>query len=634
MPKLSNYLLALVFYYPIGVVFYNLTPNAEAGWFCEQAASEKNGNNIMACGIGEGASEDLARKLALESAFVELDSICERSIDCRTFETLIEPQRNDCQKKGEKYRCIRAILAIITGTKRKAPFSKEVSNKEYLQKFDIVVRIEGSGKDLLPTNQGKGSVCSYDSSSLQKLMLDISSQEKQEALINETIKVPTSLECWPIHQRILYTLQRYTLSHLKYNDFLKNTLMQLEAPGADDRAYDILDYWQKLGPLDEAQWKIVLGLIERAQTSSLYRLLPKTIYLDVVRKEDYEIGKARLTEIGELAFKGKLGRPVPLTHNQSMELFIRSFKSYKNKQNPWAIAFLLTKYGPKIEEKDGHKIFSSLSSVYRDATDGEIKKQILTSMILLVNQHQPGPDWGDKLEDYLQAVAVEIGKLDDEEEDDLKQINLYHDHLKMFIAQSGAKLGESLALTKQDYQVKTRIKLCLDLKISCPNLIPDEDKLKKNLSSKKAKKRIESMEVLQKMPAMALSLEEDLFNNLIDGSKGDIDQSNEVIRHAAMALAGIPTQNKKILEYMVDLILRSRLHAQYIRETMGALLEPYWVKELEKGPERNQMMIMLELNEYKKLQKETCLFLEKHQQNANHYAVKDSAKRALLERCR
>lgn len=87
---------------------------AYSKWFCKEAASERTGNVIVACGVATNLSEAVARKQARENAYDEFDSICARSTDCINKATVINPLRNDCEKNNGKYKCYRGFKFLIT----------------------------------------------------------------------------------------------------------------------------------------------------------------------------------------------------------------------------------------------------------------------------------------------------------------------------------------------------------------------------------------------------------------------------------------------------------------------------------------------------------------------------------------
>ena len=87
-------------------------------WYCLEVASERLGDTINACGIGEAIDEDAARKVALNNAYKELDLICSHSADCVDKSLEITPLRTDCKKLENIYRCHRGITANITSKPR------------------------------------------------------------------------------------------------------------------------------------------------------------------------------------------------------------------------------------------------------------------------------------------------------------------------------------------------------------------------------------------------------------------------------------------------------------------------------------------------------------------------------------
>jgi len=87
-------------------------------WYCSEVASERNGDTINACGIGEAEDEDAARKIALNNAYKELDLICSRSADCAGRGLEISPLRTDCKKIEKTFRCHRGITARVTDEER------------------------------------------------------------------------------------------------------------------------------------------------------------------------------------------------------------------------------------------------------------------------------------------------------------------------------------------------------------------------------------------------------------------------------------------------------------------------------------------------------------------------------------
>src|SRR5271154_1053759 len=89
------------------IFFPNSSAFASDAWICQEAASIKDGNEVLACGVGEGENEAQARIDALEKAKAEFNEICDQSVDCRGRETVVTPLRNTCEILPNVVRCYR-----------------------------------------------------------------------------------------------------------------------------------------------------------------------------------------------------------------------------------------------------------------------------------------------------------------------------------------------------------------------------------------------------------------------------------------------------------------------------------------------------------------------------------------------
>jgi hypothetical protein len=530
---------------------------------------------------------------------------------------------------------VRAVRAIITQTKRKKPYQKEAEQKDLLQKIEVKVVIDP--KDLFVINNGKleeNKKCSYDLAPLAKAMLDISTQDKLEQMVSLALKVPTDLLCFSAHLKIMSIFERYGIQNQSYVNFLQNVLNDIEDPSQDIRAYEILDFWQKQGPMEDAIWESALSCILRTQKHQLYRMLPKLFFHEVTSEKDTKRELQRIDKLVKSALENKLGRPMPVNFDEAMELFLRSAKSYRTRENPWAALYLFHKYHQELKRTNPDKIQTALKGFYDESQSEMMKSQWNDLMLDNVRIATPSYELSKKLVDHFSDIGNDLAKLDDEEDEDAAKIKMLQKHLRLIARSSGPNFITNMQMFKQDYEKKQRASICLMYELNCPELLPDQERFEKLLASKKASKRIEALELLQKMPAMASKLEELLFQNLIEANNGKIENANEVLKETAIALAAIPTKNPKILSYLVDMSINSRLSAQYTREQLGKGLEPLWLEQLKKSPQRHHMMIMNELNEYTKLSKLTCEYMQQLEKSSKEYYIVDAAKKALLERCR
>ncbi len=82
---------------------------AATDWLCTEEASQRKGNAIYACGIGDGRDENEARSKAFLNAKAEFARICDASDDCRGHRVSAEPARTAC----EGLRCYRLVVFTI-----------------------------------------------------------------------------------------------------------------------------------------------------------------------------------------------------------------------------------------------------------------------------------------------------------------------------------------------------------------------------------------------------------------------------------------------------------------------------------------------------------------------------------------
>lgn len=122
------------------VISVTFMPNVSYSWLCTEAASERSGSIIYACGVATAKTEAEAQKRARDNALEELRTICNNSVDCKNKELYISPLRKDCTKSTDgTYKCYRGIEAQITNELKK----DDIQNIEELDK-----KIEKLERDL------------------------------------------------------------------------------------------------------------------------------------------------------------------------------------------------------------------------------------------------------------------------------------------------------------------------------------------------------------------------------------------------------------------------------------------------------------------------------------------------------
>lgn len=87
---------------------------AKEDWVCVQEASQVvSSTYVLACGVGEGRDEGLARINAFKSAQAEFDLVCGASTGCRGRAVSVEPKRTTCEQSPEGWKCYRMLSFTI-----------------------------------------------------------------------------------------------------------------------------------------------------------------------------------------------------------------------------------------------------------------------------------------------------------------------------------------------------------------------------------------------------------------------------------------------------------------------------------------------------------------------------------------
>lgn len=96
------------------VLFISSSAFATEQWFCTDESGKRDGDTVLACGVGESTTEDYARKRALTSAIYEFQTICDMSSECAGRPTSVEPKRLTCsQDKQGLWKCYRLIAVTL-----------------------------------------------------------------------------------------------------------------------------------------------------------------------------------------------------------------------------------------------------------------------------------------------------------------------------------------------------------------------------------------------------------------------------------------------------------------------------------------------------------------------------------------
>lgn len=116
-------------------------------WFCTTQSSKIQGASILACGIGNAATEDEARIKAFDAAKAEFNRICQASDDCIVRPVTIEPMRTTCDKVNGSFQCNRMVGFALGQADKSKPklvmkkIRKGMAKEDFLAIWGIPSRV-------------------------------------------------------------------------------------------------------------------------------------------------------------------------------------------------------------------------------------------------------------------------------------------------------------------------------------------------------------------------------------------------------------------------------------------------------------------------------------------------------------
>lgn len=107
-----------------------VVPIKSWAWFCDEASSQRIGQIYQVCGVAKNKDEQVARQQALDAAFTEFATLCEKDDTCRGFETSVDPQRVDCKKINGESECRRMVEIEVSRKKKMAGVNSPIPSGE------------------------------------------------------------------------------------------------------------------------------------------------------------------------------------------------------------------------------------------------------------------------------------------------------------------------------------------------------------------------------------------------------------------------------------------------------------------------------------------------------------------------
>lgn len=388
---------------------------------------------------------------------------------------------------------------------------------------------------------------------VKKLMEDIGTPAKQNALVDAAMAIPFELPCGKIHFEVIDLLARYKQYPSRYDAFLLKTLKAIENPDTDDRDGAIIQYLLTRGQLDDEAWSATLRV---ASLSKQFRLYPSWLLADRLgtdaskRKVQQRIGLL----MDQLAQR-KVGRPVPVeTGAAFMDVLAtlrRTYLGYDGTSKdvkPLMEAYQT--YGPKYAKEPDKRMLELLHAMYLAA--GPDRERILGWWCERVNAFPPSRDLQDEVVDFLRPL-FEGTKPGPKKDPEAPRI------LKRIAALSGKRIAETVPhIIGRDYRLDV-IGFCLENGIKVPGVIPDVNALVADLSGEDDTARMESIRLLKHLGPGAAPAEPVALKWLRRTSgQGTWEGRYKYLQHDLLGLLGtLQTRNPEahtlLIHYLKDI---------------------------------------------------------------------------------
>ncbi len=146
------------------------------------------------------------------------------------------------------------------------------------------------------------------SSDLERMLDDITTQEKRRAFITEAVKLPFAEAKDSVHYKIIRTFERHKIYDESYRAFLMQTLKGIDYPSWDARTEPILRYLSRSRPYNDGEIEVLLHILEYAKVHD------SRFFLEMMFRPNVTVcdsGASKLLEgYFELLEEGKAGLPV------------------------------------------------------------------------------------------------------------------------------------------------------------------------------------------------------------------------------------------------------------------------------------------------------------------------------------
>jgi hypothetical protein len=580
------------------LILFFLSFSASAKWLCHEASSLREGNTITACGIGLAKIEADARANALKRAYEELDSICNRSIDCKDKELFIEPLRNECLAEDDGYKCYRGVTATITTKERpKEPFQKEV---------DSIIEKE---KVIIP--KVSDYHCDYKFTPIESLL----KKRKIKESVEKMKEIPFQQRCSELHLQYIGRLKKLESYPQDYVNFLYAILLTFEGELEDRRVSLILDYLYQKGEWDSRGWKRIYTAIQKGTKMSFTRYSKLLFHLD---SNDRETQLLRIRGIIADLKNKRLGYPTKLNPDKAMLSLLNISEEF------WYRETLFKEYFIKEKEINHSKrILENLAkSLERDFKDPKKRESLKHWFSHIFKYATAMGEVQEFIVQYMAQIDREVVLLDPVLEEDAVTIaekKQKREFLKGIVAINPSPIFDKV---ERKHRLKTMVIFCLKEGLKC-QIIPSEISLKKRLTSKKNKTLSETLEFLEFLPEVTTAIKNELFDLL------KANKNSSLRKKIFVALLNTEIQEKSEIDLLLKYSWDRAYDYQELTRKLGKKILISLTPIIKDSAHKNRDLAIEMTGLLGSDAKDVLPELEKIAQSKEHYSVVNRAKKAV-----
>jgi hypothetical protein len=413
------------------------------------------------------------------------------------------------------------------------------------------------------SRKSKEAICKEMIEQFRPRLNDLSTNEKIDAAVRESVRTPFDNQCGKLHFSVMYSFSRFKIDPPAYNEFLRETLDTIAYPSADERAFEIVQYFSAQGGIDSREWNSSIKCIARVGNYSLSNYLN---YLLAKPNDPLEERQQRIDTYFNLARNQMIGLPRPITYEIA---FVEMMEGLKSQLELRKYVYENYSKGLNADEKLKGTIFSELTSLYKDEVGPTEKTKIIEWVAAFTNSNEY-----PKAPDQLYDFAFQFNLTTYEDRNQEIRATYRENDLHKLIELCKQRLAFYATKSQYTSQTDERINFCARHGIDVPGKIPTVTEAEAILKGTNLDEQLRVMKLLRVMGERAAPLEASLVGLFGKRSLDDRAKLQEIQTLAIEVLGNCKTRNNSAIEFMLDALPRYGNDTEAAKEALVKIGKP------------------------------------------------------------